>query len=43
MKENQQDNEWLGEICEQLQDFEAPIPADGWERVSSSLPPIRSR
>lgn len=40
MKENQQDNQWLDEICEQLQDFEAPIPADGWERVSSSLPPI---
>lgn len=41
MKENQQDNQWLDEVREQMQDFEAPIPADGWERVSTSLSPIK--
>lgn len=38
MKEKQQDSRWLDEIRNEMQDFEAPIPADGWERVSSSLP-----
>lgn len=38
MKEKQHEDQWLDEIREQIQDFEAPIPADGWERVSSSLP-----
>lgn len=37
MKIEQQDNRWLDEIREQIQDFEAPLPADGWERLSSSL------
>lgn len=37
MKENQQDNRWFDEIRNEMQDFEAKIPADGWERVSSSL------
>lgn len=38
MKENLQNNQWLDEIRNEMQDFEAPIPANGWERVSSSLP-----
>lgn len=38
MKENQQHQQWLDEIRNEMLDFEAPIPADGWERVSSSLP-----
>lgn len=38
MKENQQNQQWLDDIRNEMQDFEAPIPADGWERVSSSLP-----
>lgn len=38
MKEKQQHQQWLDEIREEMQDFEAPIPADGWERVSASLP-----
>lgn len=40
MKEKQQDSRWLDEIRNEMQDFEAPIPADGWERVSLSLPPV---
>lgn len=48
MKENQQDNRWLDEIRDEMQNFEAKIPVDGWERVSSSLsqpskPVIRKR
>ena len=39
MKENQQDNRWLDEIRNEMQDFEAPLPSGGWGRVSSSLPP----
>lgn len=39
MKEKQQHEQWLDDIRNEMQDFEAPIPADGWERVSSSLPP----
>lgn len=48
MKDNQQDNRWLDEIRDEMQNFEAKIPVDGWERVSSSLsqpskPVIRKR
>ena len=38
MKENLHNNQWLDEIRNEMQDFEAPIPANGWERLSSSLP-----
>jgi len=38
MKQNPKDSQWLDEIREEMQDFSAEIPADGWERVSSSLP-----
>lgn len=38
MKENLHNNQWLDEIRNEMQDFEAPIPSNGWERLSSSLP-----
>lgn len=38
MKENLHNNQWLDEIRNEMQDFEAPIPDNGWERLSSSLP-----
>jgi len=38
MKQEKQDNKWLDEIRTEMQDFEADIPANGWERVSSALP-----
>lgn len=43
MKQKQQDNQWLDEIRTEMQDFEADIPADGWERVSSALPEATPR
>lgn len=43
MKQEKQDNQWLDEIRTEMQDFEADIPADGWERVSSALPEVTQR
>lgn len=38
MKQNQHNNKWLDEIRDEMQDFSADIPADGWERVACDLP-----
>lgn len=37
MKQNE-NNPWLDEIRDEILDFQAEIPANGWERVSSALP-----
>lgn len=37
MKQNE-NNPWLDEIRNEMLDFQAEIPANGWERVSSALP-----
>lgn len=38
MKQETNDSKWLDEIHEELSDFQAEIPAGGWERLSSELP-----
>ena len=38
MKQETNDSKWLDEIREELSDFQAEIPAGGWERLSSELP-----
>lgn len=38
MKQETNDSKWLDDIREELSDFQAEIPAGGWERLSSELP-----
>lgn len=37
MKQNEEKSKWLEEIRDTMADFEAELPADGWERVSSAM------
>lgn len=41
MKQND-NNKWLEEIRGEMLDFEAAIPANGWERVSAAMPQSKS-
>lgn len=43
MKQNKNNNSWLDEIRDEMLDFKADIPANGWERVSSALPEKKNR
>lgn len=38
MKQNENNDKWLAEIKDKMLDFQAEVPANGWERVSSALP-----
>lgn len=38
MKQNDNNSKWLDTIRDEMLDFKADIPANGWEKVSSSLP-----
>ncbi|MDO4497384.1 MAG: autotransporter outer membrane beta-barrel domain-containing protein [Bacteroidales bacterium] len=42
MIQNENNSKWLNEIRDTMADFEAELPADGWDKISSALEPKKT-